>query len=301
MVAHSYWRLWFDSKDGSNFNYQALYSLDFQDSGGTSLCTGGTAFSSSDYAGFHAANAFGPTPTGWTSNNELPCSLGYHFAAPVTPAKIAIAPWNNGNYPVLIIVQSSDDGATWTDEYLISKPVTWINQQVYTMTVPTGVDTAQYWMMYCTVMQNGLASSNATVAEMRFLDNNGNPFTGFTDTRGTFNNNSGNYSWNNAWNNDGTDYAYASNLLNNFCQVMYPSPVQVLGMYIRACLDGFYMAYTPAAGRAYSSTDGMIWGRVWNFGPANATGLPIATGGVVSYNAPAPPPATMFRRAMLLS
>jgi hypothetical protein len=267
MAAHSYWRLWFASKNAT----------------------------------YHAANVFGGSPSGWISNNERPCSIGYHFATPVSPAKIALAPWNGGNYPVLTIVQSSDDGTTWNDEYLISQPAAWVNQQVYTMNVPTGSYTAQYWLMYSLLMQSGGTANAITVAEMRFLDNNGNPFAGFSDARGTFNDSSGDYSWADAWNNNPSDGAYATSNLNCFCQVAYPSPVQVLGMYIQAVTDGALLQNTPAAGRIYSSSDGMIWGHVWDFSAANATGLPIAVGHVVSYNTPAPPSGTLYRRAMLLS
>jgi hypothetical protein len=72
-------------------------------------------------------------------------------------------------------------------------------------------------------------------------------------------------------------------------------------MYIQAVTDGALLQNTPAAGRIYSSSDGMIWGHVWDFSAANATGLPIAVGHVVSYNTPAPPSGTLYRRAMLLS
>jgi hypothetical protein len=301
MAAHSYWRLWFASKNGSNFNYQALWSLDFQDGAGASLCTGGTPFASSAYGGNVAANVFGGSPSGWISNNELPCSIGYHFATPVSPAKIALAPWNGGNYPVLAVAQSSDDGTTWTDEYLISQPTAWINQHVYTMNVPTGDTTAQYWLMRSTLMQNGVAANTAVVAEMRFLDNNGNPFAGFTDMRGAFNSNSGDYSWALAWDGNVATTAYGGTTGNVFSQTMYPSPVSVRGLSIQAGTDGFYLPTTPAAGDIYSSADGMIWGKVWSFSDTNATGLPIAVGHVVSYNAPPLLTGTLYRRAMLLS
>lgn len=292
MAAHLSWRLFFGSKNGSNFNYFSLWQLDFQDSSGSTLCVGGTAFASSHYSGFTPDRIFPGGANDWVSNNEMPCYVGYTFAAPVEPAKIMISPSNTGNQPVMIIVQYSDDGGTtWTDAYIITKPATWTIHAQYTMDIPVdglGASSAQHWLMWVTLEQGGAPGSKSVFSDMRFLDMAGTAITGFTDTRGT--SNSGTYDWSAVW--DGGPPSLIntdSTSRNTFGQASYPAPVTVLGLSIQAYTDGFNLQYTPAGGSIWSSADNMIWGHVWDFDASSASGLPIVTGGTVIYAAPTPP------------
>jgi hypothetical protein len=293
MTPHAYWRLFFGSHDGSNYNFFSLWQLDFQDASGMSLCSGGTAFASSIYGPYGPGRIFPGGANDWVSNNEMPCYVGYHFASPVLPAKIMLSPSNTGNQPVMIIAQSSDDGVTWTDEYLITKPSAWTIHAQYLMNIPLtgGAATSQHWLMWVTLQQDGSPGQAVNFSDMRFLDGAAAPYPGFTDTRGT--SNSGTFDWSPVWNGGPPSTVYtASTTRNVFGQASYPSSVMVLGLSVQAQGDPFYLKLTPAGGSIWSSVDNMIWGRVWDFSDSNATGLPIAPLHKIFYQTAPPPPPT---------
>jgi hypothetical protein len=124
MSAHLYWRIYVGSATGS---YVGIYSLDFQDAAGVSLCVGGTPIASTEYAFYAAARAFPGGATNWISNNEgAGAWLGYHFAAPVTVEKVLLAGFGPcADTPAHIItaqLQSSDDGVAWSIEFETDEP-----------------------------------------------------------------------------------------------------------------------------------------------------------------------------------
>jgi len=274
MSAHSYWRLHIVSQEGSNFNYMSLWTLDFQDSSGTSLCTGGVALASSHYAFYDPSRIFPGGPGDWVSNNEMACWVGYQFAAPVEPGRVVLSNSNTGNNPVVMELQSSDDGVSWSAEWVLTKPATWTLHSPVTYTAPApGVTSAPHWGVFVSTMDGGPV---LVLAEVAFLDTGGAPLPGAFNQVGCATN-AGNYDWSACWDNDPSTSVHAQDTAGppaQYVTAQYPAPVTVTGLRVTNTTDGFYAQYVPATGALYASVDGLAWGRAIDIGPSNASGYP---------------------------
>lgn len=95
--------------------------------GGANLAVGGTASASSVYPGGSASWAFNGNGgvTAWAAaNTSLPQWLAYQFSAPVSINQLAITAQNDARWayqqsPRTFTVQSSVDGSTWINEWVV--------------------------------------------------------------------------------------------------------------------------------------------------------------------------------------
>lgn len=292
---HKYWRLYICHHNGWNYNYTALWSMDFQDAAGNSLCVGGSAFTSSQYAYFSPDRLLPGGVGGAVSNNHNPWFVGYQFATPVLPDRIVFAPWFDGNLPVTILVGTSDDGVAWTFEWLIAQPAAgWVNKQHYTSVRPQSLATATHWLALFTQSQNHTPITESAVGEMRFLAAGNSEVPAFSNPRGSAR--SGGFSWAEAW--DGNTATIINGMHTSgstFCQVQYAQPNTVTGLKIVAPLEGFMLQYAPVAGAVMSSEDGMTFGYAWSFDSSTASGLPYGTGSSATFTKPIPRPPVRRR------
>lgn len=118
---HRYWRINSSAEDGPE-GYISFSDIQFRaNKGYPQEATGGVAFSSGDYGGYPAANAFdGNDNTSWISNGVLPSQIGYDFGAPVDCVQVLLRNRADGYYyqaPKSFTVEWSDDGANWTVEW----------------------------------------------------------------------------------------------------------------------------------------------------------------------------------------
>jgi hypothetical protein len=122
--AHSWWRIrmvpFKHNPPVYSHGYIRIAEVEFHDTvGGSNIATGGTIFASEsgDIGGnYSAANAFdGDHATYWGSFNwNTDQYIGYHFAAPVTIAEIAVRVSSIVQHvPSACILEYSDDNVTW--------------------------------------------------------------------------------------------------------------------------------------------------------------------------------------------
>lgn len=102
-VSASWWRLYMT--DGyTTQNHPTLAEMELHATvGGSSLCTGGTAFGSTPFSGsYTAANAFdGSLSTSWISNGySFPVLVGYHLPVPSAVAEMKLSAPSSGVYPL---------------------------------------------------------------------------------------------------------------------------------------------------------------------------------------------------------
>lgn len=134
--AHQYWRVLCTAIiDGFNGGHWTVAELELRETIGTpERPTGGAAISSATYSGTGVsnANAFdGDLTTAWSSATDpspaSPVWIGYNFGAGNAKAikEIAITGSNNATYTAPqgaqnIVIQWSDDGAAWTNQYSVN-------------------------------------------------------------------------------------------------------------------------------------------------------------------------------------
>ncbi len=115
--------------------------VDFRDSTGASLVSGGTAIASSFTSGYPASNAFDSNvATSWysVSNRNNGEWIGYDFGRSVTPYSIALTP-NYGfpqGSPRSFALESSSDGTTWALHSVYYADSEWTGSTVKTFSVP---------------------------------------------------------------------------------------------------------------------------------------------------------------------
>ncbi len=290
MTAHAYSRVRIVGSDFSSGSYTNIYSIDFQDASGVSLCVGGTATASTHWASFSPDRAFPGGIGDWVSNNEFPCWLGYQFLAPVTIGKIVVASGNVASIPYVLVKEDSDDGgATWTIDWILTNR-TWTLHTPVTFVAPAaGALSAPYWGLFVdTILSN---NPDILLSEIAFLDNASARIAGFFNETGC-RNTSSNYDWSDCWDNNPATYVQSSSSLplpsGHFTTVQYPAPVAPRAVSILNGPIGLYQNYIPATGGVYSSVDGLSWGLSFSISAANASGYPPAsTSATVIWNAPA--------------
>lgn len=140
-----YWRIHITATD-TNQTATSLGELQFRATvGGASLCTGGTASSSSDFDTSHAAaKAFdGTSSTIWSSVvGGVPAWLEYAMATASVVNQVVIAARDDttstfGQTPKDFTVQSSTDGGTtWNDEWSVTGQTGWTIGEIRTFNRP---------------------------------------------------------------------------------------------------------------------------------------------------------------------
>jgi len=127
---HPYWRLLVYQNNG-NSSFMRMYELEFWDSTGNYLSSGGTATASD---GFSPANLFDRSmSTSFTTSSvpsfSSPFWVQYHFASSVDVGVVRIAAGlvaDSTMNPEIFKVQFSDDGSTWGDATGNITPGQWL-------------------------------------------------------------------------------------------------------------------------------------------------------------------------------
>jgi hypothetical protein len=135
---HRYWRLVVGRASGGSTNLASdktigAAEIELRETvGGPDVTGSGTATASSETVGHELSKAFandGDTTNYVSSASTLPCTIQYDFGAGVTKSivEVAIMPTTTGGNsvsytPGAFKVQSSDDGATWNDEWWVVYP-----------------------------------------------------------------------------------------------------------------------------------------------------------------------------------
>lgn len=137
---HKYWRVYVTAAAGG---YGSMVELEFLDGLGVRCdLTSGAPIQSSNYSGFEAYRAFDGVVSGdsyWAANSSTPPMwLGYQHAAAVAvnSARITARSAAPVQSPNDFIVQSSDDGVTWTDEWSVTGSTGWGANEQRTFTRP---------------------------------------------------------------------------------------------------------------------------------------------------------------------
>lgn len=135
MAAHRYWRIYVTSLQGGNVA-TSVREIQFREtSGGANVATGGTAIAS---GGSGVATAFdGNTGTSFTIGTAAPTWIGYDFGG--TPRDITEFVWNGqsaGNNPSNMVLEWSDDAATWTPSFPAFGITGWVDNEARTFTQP---------------------------------------------------------------------------------------------------------------------------------------------------------------------
>lgn len=128
LTKHAYWRLNITAHNGNENT--SIAELRMRDSSGSNVATGGTAFANTEYSsGYVVGYAFdGNAGTRWAANgtHPLPHQIGYIMAVPEVVVAIEIVIATVGDdAPRDFIVQSSDDGVSWTDEWSVTGSTGW--------------------------------------------------------------------------------------------------------------------------------------------------------------------------------
>jgi hypothetical protein len=138
------WRLLITANQGSAYN--DLAEIEFRTTpGAANLCTGGTAFASSSYLNWGAANAFNGSVgnNGWSSDTgaTMPQWIGYMLrdAATVNEVKIWCRIDNSAQASKSFTVQSSVDSTngadgTWVNEWVVVNQAPWAPGEMRTFT-----------------------------------------------------------------------------------------------------------------------------------------------------------------------
>ncbi|HEY1402494.1 MAG TPA: discoidin domain-containing protein, partial [Pyrinomonadaceae bacterium] len=144
LTPHKYWRLYITEADSANSI--GIRQIEFRATpGGPTQSTGGTASASTEYDSYRQAQfAFdddaGSTIYFWSSTAGLPQWIAYEHAAPVVVREVMIKARNDGDTygtgPENFIVQSSDNGTVWNDEWTVTGATGWTNGEVRTFERP---------------------------------------------------------------------------------------------------------------------------------------------------------------------
>lgn len=186
MSAHRYWRLRcrLNSGDGS---FTGLTEIQMRTvSGGSNVCSGGTAISTGTIQAGSAAQCFdGNTTTtliqwsGTGSGGAL--SVGYDFGSGVTQDIVEIVVWPDKDAAARAFgefdVQSSDDNVTWTTAWSVTTSG-WVVGTSKTFTKPSAV-AHRYWRIRPFKAFNG-GTSGFGIAEVEMKET-----VGGTDATGS--------------------------------------------------------------------------------------------------------------------
>lgn len=146
-VEAAWWRLLVTRQYATNAVAVVLAELALRaTAGGANLCTGGTAFASSQYsASYNAAKAFdGSLGTYWNAFNlTMPQFVGYHLAAASSVVEMALSARNvasNDGMPVDFALQYSTNSTTgadgtWTTLWSVDHQAAWAASEVRTFDV----------------------------------------------------------------------------------------------------------------------------------------------------------------------
>lgn len=254
--------------------------------GGSSVTTGGTAFSDQAFSGFPASNAFdGNSGTLWSANDANDQSIGYHFASAVDIVEIKWTPRHDGNYnqsPAFFEVGSSDDGITYTPRWIVTN-FTWANDTAVSFAKPTYALAGSHkgWGL---VMRTGSAAAYAMSGlEIHATVGGSDLAFGSGGSALAAPQNFGSLTTANLFDND-TTTVWSSNDKRYGITVGYflPTASHAAELALIARNDSNY-AQAPATFDVISSDDGHIWLIEWSDSKT------WASAGQVQDTTPAPP------------
>lgn len=128
-----FWRLSISAGNGNNNT--SIWEMRIRASPGSSnLAVGGTAFANTEYSGtFAASKAFDSNlGTRWAAqgSNPFPHIIGYELPAAAIVDQIElVSESSGGDAPRDFVVQSSADGASWSDEWTVTGQTGWANSE----------------------------------------------------------------------------------------------------------------------------------------------------------------------------
>lgn len=172
MAAHRYWRVYVDRNGSSNVQITELELR--SSSGGADLTGSGTASADSvlTVGTTDASKAFdNSNSTRWASTG-VPAWLAYDFGTGVAHDIVEVVMTNGsfttGTLPLDFIVQSSDDGSTWTDEWFATNISAWTASMSKTFTAPNSAVAAhRYWQINISATESGSATPIIPEMELR--------------------------------------------------------------------------------------------------------------------------------------
>lgn len=271
MAAHRYWRI---QSHAVNTGQTGIGEIEMANTtGGTDLCTGGTAIASGSYGGgYSQSSAFdNNTTSNWFQNGGQYYEgawVGYDFGSgndvEVNEIRICPAVEDNNGCPRIFYVESSDDNSVWTFEFL-GFNVSWASHTYVTFQRPAVQASNQHWGVFCIRHNIGTTNRDVLITEMELRTSiGGADQTGSGSARAyPASGDAGN-----VFDNNGTSYWYSSDA-GKGAMVVYDlgSAMTIVEFAIRSGTDGGYnnQNRAPKDGYLMYSQDGFGWGRCGSF------------------------------------
>lgn len=301
MAVHRYWRV----RSGGIESQTVIAELEFANTtGGTDLCTGGTAIASSSYGGSLApSQAFNNNPADrWASSDgSANCWLGYDLGAgneaEVNEVRITPSATEGTQCMRWFYVESSDDGSTWTFEWMSLNEGT--ANTPYSFPRPTGTApaSARFWCLEAQVNQNGASDSVIADIALRTSPGGSNVATGGVPRYYPDN---ATYAQANPWDQVGSSISYGNEGANPhptwyWYDLGAGNDAAVVEYWVRAATGGNEVR-APATLRLLNSDDGIGWYRCGSHTAATWTSGSQQT---FAVDTPAPPTGGRRRRSVV--
>lgn len=291
MAAHRYWRLRCIAHNEGGFGGDELILLteiEMRDTpGGADQCTGGTAIGSDGYASGTSEDP----PSAFDNNNStfwqgwwnggsdaFRTWIGYDFGAGNEKDIVQLSVRANGSYlnrtPWVAVIESSDDGVSWTHEWLVNFGNTggsgvWASLGPVIVTKPTVQAANRYWGIFSFSRDDN--NAHMACAELKFYEGGVDVTSGGT---GVADSRLSGYPVGNAF--DGNNSTFWHSNFRTWAMIGYD-----FGAGVTRDIDRFdlrarddFDGQAPVAGFVAYSQDGISWLRDWGFRspPTWATG-----------------------------
>lgn len=163
MAAHTYWRIQPLTQFSGQTGWGEIVMVGAP--GGDSLMVGGAASAQGTYGGSYAPERAndGNTGSNWFGGGKF-LWWQYAFAAPVEINEVRIAPAVEDQSPHGFMVQSSDDGAVWADEWMGFRMTDWVGNEYASFPRPAITAAARYWGLWTLTSQ--ISSGDILICEL---------------------------------------------------------------------------------------------------------------------------------------
>lgn len=263
MAAHRYWRVFVTNGTGVSVIAGSL--VEFRDTvGGTNLCTGGTADCSSFFGGFPASNAFdGVSSDAWAAQNNTNEWLSYDFGSGVSYDIIEVGWACRSGFvsqgAIICIVQSSDDNATWNNEWNMEFDdwTSGLVQYRHKDTTSLGANPHRYWRIYGTTLSSVVAGAeaelHATASGSNIALNGRTTLSSGSNSQVVFNG-------------DIHDVWNTNTATNEFIQYDFVDAERTVVEFNITARDSTPQCQqAPNSGKVASSDDGSTWNDEWTY------------------------------------
>lgn len=292
MAAHRYWRL-LNRKNNGDGSFTGLTEIQMRTvSGGSNVCSGGTATSSTPIQAGSAAQCFDgdTTTTIWQVSGTGSCWIGYDFGAGNSKDIVEVVVWPDKDSAARAFrecdIQWSDDSSTWTTVWSWTYSG-WVVGTGAVFTKPSAV-ASRYWRVRCNTAVSG---NNLSCAEMEMRLTSGGPDqtgsgTAFAST--TFGSNPGTNDPSKAFDNNTSTLWSGSDTLAQTSWIAYDfgsGVTKAIAEISYTARNDVNYTQSPTSGWVESSTDGTNYlsrlafsGLTWTSGSTNIITV-AATGG----------------------